>query len=61
MALIASRWAAERKQSLTGAVTRVPTASQIDRRLVLGGQSVGAGWGWPGYCAGPALASLAKG
>jgi len=59
--LFASRWAAGRRQSLTGAVMRVPSATQIDRRLVLGGLTFGAGWGLAGYCPGPALASLAGG
>ena len=59
--LFASRWAAGRKQSLTGAVMRVPSATQIDRRLVLGGLTFGVGWGLAGYCPGPALASLASG
>lgn len=59
--LFTSRWAAGRKQSLTGAVMRVPSATQIDRRLVLGGLTFGAGWGLAGYCPGPALASLASG
>ena len=59
--LFASRWAAGRRQSLTGAVMRVPSATQIDRRLVLGGLTFGVGWGLAGYCPGPALASLASG
>lgn len=59
--LFASRWAAGRKQSLTGAVMRVPSATQIDRRLVLGGLTFGVGWGLAGYCPGPSLASLASG
>lgn len=40
---------------------RLPTASRIDRRLVLGGLAFGTGWGLAGYCPGPALASLAQG
>ena len=40
---------------------RVPSATQIDRRLVLGGLTFGVGWGLAGYCPGPALASLASG
>ena len=59
--LFASRLAAGRKQSLTGAVMRVPTSTKIDRRLVLGGLTFGMGWGLAGYCPGPALASLASG
>ena len=40
---------------------RLPTATKIDRRLVLGGITFGVGWGLAGYCPGPALASLAIG
>jgi uncharacterized membrane protein YedE/YeeE len=40
---------------------RLPTATHIDRRLVLGGLAFGAGWGLAGFCPGPALASLATG
>jgi uncharacterized membrane protein YedE/YeeE len=39
----------------------MPTATQIDRRLVLGSLAFGAGWGLAGYCPGPALASLLSG
>jgi hypothetical protein len=40
---------------------QLPTARQIDRRLVLGGLTFGVGWGLAGYCPGPVLASLATG
>lgn len=53
--------ARNRKQSLLGAPMRLPTATDIDRRLVLGSLAFGAGWGLAGYCPGPALASLASG
>lgn len=59
--LVAFRFASGRTRSLLGEVMRLPTASQIDRRLVLGGLAFGAGWGLAGYCPGPALASLAGG
>ena len=59
--LIAFRFASGRDKSLLGDVMRLPTASQIDRRLVLGGFAFGTGWGLAGYCPGPALASLASG
>ncbi len=55
------RSAAGRDQSLLGDVMRMPTVTQIDRRLVLGGLAFGIGWGLAGYCPGPALASLASG
>lgn len=53
--------ARKRERSLLGAPMRLPTASGIDRRLVLGSLAFGAGWGLAGYCPGPALASLASG
>jgi uncharacterized membrane protein YedE/YeeE len=59
--LAAFRFAAGRKKSPLGAVMLLPTATRIDRRLVLGGLAFGAGWGLAGYCPGPALASLAAG
>jgi uncharacterized membrane protein YedE/YeeE len=59
--LIAFRFAGQRKRSLLGDVMRLPTATGVDRRLVLGGLAFGAGWGLAGYCPGPALASLAVG
>ena len=53
--------AAKRAESILGDPMRLPTATQIDRRLVLGGLTFGAGWGLAGYCPGPALASLVQG
>ncbi len=52
--------ARKRKRSFLGAPMRLPTATAIDRRLVLGSLAFGAGWGLAGYCPGPALASLAS-
>lgn len=56
---LAFRIAGKRPKSLLGSPMRLPTARQIDRRLVLGGLTFGAGWGLAGFCPGPALASLA--
>lgn len=56
--LAAFPWASKRHASLLGAPMRLPTAKQIDRRLVLGGLAFGAGWGLAGFCPGPALVSL---
>ena len=47
--------------SLLGEAMQLPTATKIDRRLVLGGLTFGVGWGLVGYCPGPVLASLAQG
>jgi uncharacterized protein len=54
-------FAAKRERALLGDIMRLPTATQIDRRLVFGGLAFGAGWGLAGFCPGPALASLASG
>lgn len=59
--LPAFRVAGKRERSLLGEPMRLPTATRIDRRLVLGSLAFGAGWGLAGYCPGPALASLATG
>jgi uncharacterized membrane protein YedE/YeeE len=59
--LVAFRIAGKRERALLGDAMRLPTATRIDRRLVLGGLAFGAGWGLAGFCPGPALASLATG
>lgn len=59
--LVAFRFAGQRERSLLGEAMRLPTATLIDRRLVLGSLAFGVGWGLAGYCPGPALASLATG
>jgi uncharacterized membrane protein YedE/YeeE len=59
--LVAFRLAGKRERALLGDAMRLPTATHIDRRLVLGGLAFGAGWGLAGFCPGPALASLATG
>lgn len=59
--LVAFRFAGKRERALLGDAMRLPTATRIDRRLVLGSLAFGAGWGLAGFCPGPALASLATG
>lgn len=59
--LVGFRLAGKRERSLLGAAMRLPTMTGIDRRLVMGGLTFGAGWGLAGFCPGPALASLATG
>jgi uncharacterized membrane protein YedE/YeeE len=58
---IAFQFAKGRTKAWLGDVMRLPTATQIDKRLVLGGLAFGTGWGLAGYCPGPALASLVQG
>ena len=60
-ALPAFRFAARRDRALLGCAMRLPSATRIDARLVLGSLAFGAGWALAGYCPGPALASLASG
>ncbi|MCY7371207.1 MAG: YeeE/YedE family protein [Polaromonas sp.] len=59
--LVAFQVARRRSTSLLGGPLRLPDATQIDRRLLLGGLAFGVGWGLAGFCPGPALASLATG
>ncbi len=54
-------FASKRTRAVLGEEMRIPTATQIDRRLVLGSLAFGAGWGLAGYCPGPAVASLFTG
>ena len=53
--------ARRRTVSLLGLQMRMPTATQVDRRLVGGGLLFGIGWGIAGFCPGPALVALGMG
>jgi uncharacterized membrane protein YedE/YeeE len=50
-----------RTSSLLGAPMKLPTARDIDRRLVLGSVVFGVGWGLAGICPGPALVLVGSG
>lgn len=54
-------YAKRRKTTLLGKELKLPTATHIDRRLVLGSILFGAGWGLAGFCPGPALVALGTG
>jgi uncharacterized membrane protein YedE/YeeE len=58
---IGYRAAGARGRSLFGGKLHLPGAAGIDRRLLLGSLTFGAGWGLVGYCPGPAIAALAVG
>ena len=58
---IAFALASRRSSTLLGDPLRLPTATQLDRRLVVGSIVFGIGWGLAGYCPGPALAALLSG
>lgn len=53
--------AGKRTSAILGAPISLPTARDIDRRLVLGSLAFGIGWGLAGYCPGPVITSLATG
>lgn len=50
-----------RAQPLFATDFSVPTNRIIDRKLLLGAMTFGAGWGLAGLCPGPALSSLSSG
>ena len=58
---VAFAMARRRTVSLLGAEMKLPTARQIDRRLVLGSVVFGIGWGVAGFCPGPSLVALGMG
>ena len=58
---VAFAMARRRTVSLLGAEMKLPTARQIDRRLVLGSVVFGIGWGVAGFCPGPGLVALGMG
>ena len=53
--------AGRRQASLLGAPMVLPSARNIDARLVLGSVVFGVGWGLAGFCPGPALVALGAG
>lgn len=53
--------AKKRTRSFLGGAMHVPTARDIDKRLVLGSLLFGVGWGLAGFCPGPAIVSAAAG
>lgn len=58
---VAFGFARRMRVSITGAPIRLPTSTQIDRRLVAGALLFGIGWGLAGFCPGPALVAAAAG
>ncbi len=59
--LVAFTAVKKRSLSLLGLPVHMPTAKQIDRRLVAGGLTFGVGWGLAGICPGPAVVLVGAG
>ncbi|TGN41630.1 DUF6691 family protein [Marinobacter confluentis] len=59
--VIAFRIAGLRRLTLLGLEFRLPTKTDIDKRLVVGSVVFGAGWGLAGFCPGPALVAMGAG
>lgn len=57
--LVAFTWAKRRQTSLMGEPMQLPTATKIDRKLLLGAAMFGVGWGLAGFCPGPAAMNMA--
>ena len=53
--------ARKRTTNFLGGALELPKSTQIDKRLVLGGLTFGAGWGLAGFCPGPGIVSMASG
>ena len=54
-------WARRQKRSWSGEPIDLNTSTHIDGRLLVGALLFGAGWGWAGFCPGPAVVALALG
>jgi uncharacterized membrane protein YedE/YeeE len=58
---IAFAVADRRSTTLLGTPMMLPTARNLEARLVLGSLMFGVGWGLAGFCPGPALVALGAG
>lgn len=59
--MIGFRLVWKRSRPLFDEKFQLPTAKDLDFRLVAGSATFGIGWGLGGYCPGPALASVSSG
>ncbi|MCA3129714.1 MAG: YeeE/YedE family protein [Rhodocyclaceae bacterium] len=53
--------ARKRTTNFLGGALHLPKTTQIDKRLLMGGLTFGAGWGLAGFCPGPGIVSMASG
>ena len=59
--LVAFTFARKLSRSFLGLPMHLPTARQLDRRLILGSLTFGIGWGLTGICPGPAMVLVGAG
>ena len=57
----AFRFAGKRATTFLGSALQLPRNRLIDKRLVAGSVVFGIGWGFGGFCPGPALVSFGSG
>lgn len=58
---IGFRLVLRRRQPVFGGVFHLPTATDIDARIIAGPAIFGVGWGLAGFCPGPAFTALTTG
>ncbi len=59
--LVAFRIGGQRARSFLGHPMQIPTARQLDKRLVIGNALFGIGWGLAGICPGPGFILVGSG
>ena len=59
--LVAFARARLQRRAWAGGEIMLPASAAIDARLIGGGVLFGIGWGWAGFCPGPAWVAMASG